>query len=215
MPIFNDREYHLFSYYGAEDADRMIILMGSATDAAREAIDYLNAQGQKVGMISVHLYRPFSVEEVEPLWFHLSFVANCTDSNAFFCHRPPIIVRNALGQRASAWGDHGLRSPQTSPQRSPHATMHPDLPSFQKVNICYASESIRWGVVWGDLWGDLSARTPHDETLCCWAFPLYLGETVSHFSHHTPLESPNDQNGGSKRWINSVFTISKPHTYEW
>ena len=58
------REYHLFSYYGAEDADRMIILMGSATDAAREAIDYLNAQGQKVGMISVHLYRPFSVKHL-------------------------------------------------------------------------------------------------------------------------------------------------------
>ncbi|MCR5473507.1 MAG: pyruvate:ferredoxin (flavodoxin) oxidoreductase [Prevotella sp.] len=58
------REYHLFSYYGAEDADRMIILMGSATDAAREAIDYLNANGQKVGMISVHLYRPFSVKHL-------------------------------------------------------------------------------------------------------------------------------------------------------
>ena len=58
------REYHLFSYYGAEDADRMIILMGSATDAAREAIDYLNAQGQKVGMVSVHLYRPFSVKHL-------------------------------------------------------------------------------------------------------------------------------------------------------
>ena len=58
------REYHLFSYYGAEDADRMIILMGSATDAAREAIDYLNGQGQKVGMISVHLYRPFSIKHL-------------------------------------------------------------------------------------------------------------------------------------------------------
>ncbi len=58
------REYHLFSYYGAEDADRMIILMGSASEAAREAIDYLNEQGQKVGMISVHLYRPFSVKHL-------------------------------------------------------------------------------------------------------------------------------------------------------
>ncbi len=58
------REYHIFSYYGAEDADRMIILMGSATEAAREAIDYLNANGQKVGMISVHLYRPFSVKHL-------------------------------------------------------------------------------------------------------------------------------------------------------
>ena len=58
------REYHLFSYYGADDADRVIILMGSATEAAREAIDYLNANGQKVGMISVHLYRPFSVKHL-------------------------------------------------------------------------------------------------------------------------------------------------------
>ena len=58
------REYHLFSYYGAQDADRMIILMGSATEAAREAIDYLNANGEKVGMISVHLYRPFSVKHL-------------------------------------------------------------------------------------------------------------------------------------------------------
>ena len=58
------REYHLFSYYGAKDADRMIILMGSATEAAREAIDYLNKNGEKVGMISVHLYRPFSVKHL-------------------------------------------------------------------------------------------------------------------------------------------------------
>ena len=58
------REYHLFSYYGAEDAERMIILMGSATEAAREAIDYLNQNGEKVGMISVHLYRPFSVKHL-------------------------------------------------------------------------------------------------------------------------------------------------------
>ena len=58
------REYHLFSYYGADDADRIIILMGSATEAAREAIDYLNKNGEKVGMISVHLYRPFSVKHL-------------------------------------------------------------------------------------------------------------------------------------------------------
>ena len=58
------REYHLFSYYGAKDADRMIILMGSASEAAREAIDYLNKNGEKVGMISVHLYRPFSVKHL-------------------------------------------------------------------------------------------------------------------------------------------------------
>jgi len=58
------REYHLFSYYGAQDAENIIILMGSATEAAREAIDYQMKQGKKVGMISVHLYRPFSVKHL-------------------------------------------------------------------------------------------------------------------------------------------------------
>ena len=58
------REYHLFNSYGAEDAEHVIILMGSATEAAREAIDYLVQQGKKVGMVSVHLYRPFSVKHL-------------------------------------------------------------------------------------------------------------------------------------------------------
>ena len=58
------REYHLFNYYGAEDAENIIVLMGSATEPAREAIDYLTKQGKKVGMVAVHLYRPFSVEAI-------------------------------------------------------------------------------------------------------------------------------------------------------
>ena len=58
------RKYDLFSYYGAEDADRIIIVMGSANEAAKEAIDYLNAQGQKVGVVSVHLFRPFSAKHL-------------------------------------------------------------------------------------------------------------------------------------------------------
>ncbi len=58
------REYKLFSYYGAEDAEQVIILMGSATEAAREAIDHANKNGKKYGMVSVHLYRPFSVKHL-------------------------------------------------------------------------------------------------------------------------------------------------------
>ncbi len=58
------RKYDLFSYYGAEDADNVIILMGSASEATREAIDYANANGKKYGLVSVHLYRPFSVEHL-------------------------------------------------------------------------------------------------------------------------------------------------------
>ena len=58
------REYHLFNYYGAADAENIIVLMGSATEPAREAIDYLTKQGKKVGMVAVHLYRPFSVKAI-------------------------------------------------------------------------------------------------------------------------------------------------------
>ena len=56
------RKYGLFNYYGAEDAERVIIAMGSVTQAAQEAIDHLNANGEKVGLVSVHLYRPFSAK---------------------------------------------------------------------------------------------------------------------------------------------------------
>ena len=56
------RDYHLFNYYGAQDADRIIIAMGSVCDVVEETVDYLNARGEKVGLLTVHLYRPFSLE---------------------------------------------------------------------------------------------------------------------------------------------------------
>jgi pyruvate-ferredoxin/flavodoxin oxidoreductase len=55
------RNYGLFNYYGAPDADRVIVAMGSVCDAAEEAIDYLAAKGEKVGILKVRLFRPFSV----------------------------------------------------------------------------------------------------------------------------------------------------------
>ncbi|WP_350342683.1 pyruvate:ferredoxin (flavodoxin) oxidoreductase [Proteinivorax tanatarense] len=54
------REYKPFTYYGAEDAERVIVAMGSVTQTAEETVDYLNSKGEKVGLIKVHLYRPFS-----------------------------------------------------------------------------------------------------------------------------------------------------------
>ena len=53
------RTYHLFDYYGAPDADRVIVMMGSGVGAAEEAVDALNAQGHKLGIVKVRLYRPF------------------------------------------------------------------------------------------------------------------------------------------------------------
>ncbi|MDR3591106.1 MAG: pyruvate:ferredoxin (flavodoxin) oxidoreductase [Negativicutes bacterium] len=58
------RNYQLFNYYGAADADRVIVAMGSGCDAIRETINYLSARGEKVGLVDVHLYRPFSVEHL-------------------------------------------------------------------------------------------------------------------------------------------------------
>ena len=57
-------DYKLFNYYGAEDAERVIIAMGSICDVAEEVIDYMNARGEKVGLVKVRLYRPFSAEKL-------------------------------------------------------------------------------------------------------------------------------------------------------
>ncbi len=56
------RQYHLFDYYGAPDADKVIIIMCSGGETVHETVDYLNSQGQKVGVVKVRLFRPFSVE---------------------------------------------------------------------------------------------------------------------------------------------------------
>jgi pyruvate-ferredoxin/flavodoxin oxidoreductase len=55
------RSYHLFDYVGAPDAERVIVMMGSGAEAAHETVEYLNRQGEKVGLLKVRLYRPFSV----------------------------------------------------------------------------------------------------------------------------------------------------------
>jgi pyruvate-ferredoxin/flavodoxin oxidoreductase len=62
LSVLVGRKYGLFDYYGAADADRVIIAMGSVTEAIKETIDYLNAKGEKTGLVSVHLYRPFSAK---------------------------------------------------------------------------------------------------------------------------------------------------------
>jgi len=54
------REYHPFTFYGAKDAENIVVAMGSITETLKEVIDHLNAKGEKIGLISVHLYRPFS-----------------------------------------------------------------------------------------------------------------------------------------------------------
>jgi pyruvate-ferredoxin/flavodoxin oxidoreductase len=82
------RAYHLFDYYGAPDAERVIILMGSGAEAAEEAVDALNRQGEKVGMIKVRLYRPL-------------------DSNAFLAALPASVKSIATLDRCKEPGGAG------------------------------------------------------------------------------------------------------------
>lgn len=56
------REYHPFTYYGSENAENVIVAMGSVTETIRETIDYMNENGENVGLVAVHLYRPFSTK---------------------------------------------------------------------------------------------------------------------------------------------------------
>ena len=56
------RDYHIFNYYGAEDAKRVMVMMGSACEAAKEVVDYLRSKGEKVGLLQIHLFRPFDMK---------------------------------------------------------------------------------------------------------------------------------------------------------
>jgi len=67
MAMVNEKlgtDYQLFNYYGAADADRIIVAMGSINDVAEEVIDYLNAHGEKVGLVKVRLFRPFAADKL-------------------------------------------------------------------------------------------------------------------------------------------------------
>ncbi|GHS99959.1 pyruvate-flavodoxin oxidoreductase [Bacteroidia bacterium] len=121
------RKYNLFDYYGAPDAERVIIAMGSVTEAIKETIDYLTAKGEKVGLVCVHLFRPFSVKHLgavipetvkriavldrtkepgangEPLYMDVvEAFASCKDIP---CENKPVIVG----------GRYGLSSKDTTP----------------------------------------------------------------------------------------------------
>ena len=63
------RNYKLFNYYGAEDAEEVIVIMCSGSETVRDTVDYLNAHGRKVGMVQVHLFRPGQSGPGRPMTF--------------------------------------------------------------------------------------------------------------------------------------------------
>ncbi len=116
------REYHLFDYYGAKDAERVIIAMGSVTETIKETIDYLTAKGEKVGLIAVHLYRPFSAKH-----FMKAVPATCKKIAVLDRTKEPgaegeplyLDVRNVFYGKENApeivGGRYGLSSKETTP----------------------------------------------------------------------------------------------------
>merc|ERR1712032_561185 len=62
VAMITGRQYKLFEYYGDPEAERVVVIMGSAAKTAEETVDYLRNQGEKVGILKVRLFRPFSTE---------------------------------------------------------------------------------------------------------------------------------------------------------
>jgi len=141
-----DREYHPFQYYGAEDADRVIFAMGSVCDTIEETIDYLMAKGEKVGVVKVHLYRPFSAKylfKVMPKMVQSIAVLDRTKEpgsageplyldiiSAFYTSEPkPIIVG----------GRYGLGSKDTTPSQI--------LAVFKNLSVADPKNSFTIGIV--------------------------------------------------------------------
>ncbi|MDD2579455.1 MAG: pyruvate:ferredoxin (flavodoxin) oxidoreductase, partial [Eubacteriales bacterium] len=118
------REYKAFKYYGDPEADRVIVCMGSACEAIEETIDFLRARGEKVGMIKVHLYRPFSVERLlEAMPASAKKIAVLDRTKEPGSHGEPLYLdictayAGKLNAPAIVGGRYGLGSKDTTPDQ--------------------------------------------------------------------------------------------------
>jgi len=116
------REYHPFTFYGAQDAEHVVVAMGSVTQAIKEVVDYLNNKGEKVGLLNVHLYRPFSEKyffQVLPKTVKRIAVLDRTKEPGAMGEPLYLDIRNLFYEKQSAplivGGRYGLSSKDTNP----------------------------------------------------------------------------------------------------
>lgn len=116
------REYAPFNYYGAPDAENIIVAMGSVTETAHDVVDHLNAAGKKVGLVAVHLYRPFSTKhlfKILPKTVKKITVLDRTKEPGANGEPLYLDIRNAFYEKADAplilGGRYGLSSKDTTP----------------------------------------------------------------------------------------------------
>jgi len=124
MSKITGREYHPFDYYGDQMAENIIIAMGSVTDVVKTTIDYLNAKGEKIGLISVHLYRPFSPKyffNVYPKTVKRIAVLDRTKEPGSLGEPLYLDIKNLFYGRENAplivGGRYGLSSKDTTPEQ--------------------------------------------------------------------------------------------------
>ena len=114
------RQYHLFDYYGAPDAERVIVIMGSGAAVARETVDYMNQHGEKVGLVAVRLFRPFDVKRfcnALPATVRTIAVLDRSKDPAAICEPLCADVREALNGSGITvvGGRYGLSSKDFTP----------------------------------------------------------------------------------------------------
>ncbi|WP_301963121.1 pyruvate:ferredoxin (flavodoxin) oxidoreductase [uncultured Megasphaera sp.] len=134
------RDYKLFNYYGAPDAEEVVVVMCSAAETVRDTVDYLNAQGKKVGMVQVHLYRPFSVQhftEAIPATCKKVAVLDRTKESGSIGEPLYLDVQSALiqagrGDIVVVGGRYGLASKDTTPAQI--AAVYTNLEQAQPKN---------------------------------------------------------------------------------
>ncbi|MFN6538877.1 MAG: pyruvate:ferredoxin (flavodoxin) oxidoreductase [Nostoc sp. EkiNYC01] len=102
------RYYQIYEYYGASDADRVIVLMGSGCETVHETVDYLNARGEKVGVVKVRLYRPFDVQRfVAALPSSVTAIAVLDRTKEPGSAGEPLYL-DVVAAIHEAWGDEGV-----------------------------------------------------------------------------------------------------------
>ena len=132
------RNYHIFNYYGAPDAERVIVAMGSVSTCVEEVVDHLNAKGEKVGFIQVHLYRPFDIARfVDALPATCKAVAVLDRTKEMGSSGDPLYLDVCAALRGRAdltvvGGRYGLSSKDTTPAQI--AAVYKNLAAAEPVN---------------------------------------------------------------------------------
>ena len=132
-------DYKLFNYYGAPDAERVIVAMGSVCDVCEEVIDYLTAKGEKVGLVKVRLYRPFCADRLAaalPKTVKKIAVLDRTKEPASL---PSMRTWLQSSPRATSPSASSMMSPVTPLRRSPRPTRRPQAPSPASSGVSAAT----------------------------------------------------------------------------